>query len=120
MKNHKIIFWVTTTLIFLFEGVLPAFTSQTEMAKEGIRHLGYPQYFGIALVVFKVLGALALILTVVPKRIKEWAYAGFAFDFLFASISHFAVDGLGFETFFPLIVLMILMLSYNSYHKLNP
>lgn len=42
MKTSKIIFWVTTTLIFLFEGVMPAFTSQTEMAKEGIRHLGYP------------------------------------------------------------------------------
>ena len=38
MKSAKIIFWVSTTLIFLFEGVLPAFTSQTEMAKEGIRH----------------------------------------------------------------------------------
>lgn len=120
MKKYKIIFWVTTVLIFLFEGVMPALTSQTELAKEGIRHLGYPEYFGNALVVFKVLGALTLIIPIVPKRIKEWAYAGFAFDFLFASISHFAVDGLGFQTFFPLIVLMILMLSYNSYHKLNP
>lgn len=99
---------------------MPALTSQTELAKEGVRHLGYPEYFGNALVVFKVLGALALIIPAVPKRIKEWAYAGFAFDFLFASISHYAVDGLNFQTFFPLIVLTILMLSYNSYHKLNP
>ena len=64
------------------EGLLPAFTSQTEMAKEGIRHLGYPEYFGKALVVFKVLGVLALIIPQVPKRVKEWAYAGFAFDYL--------------------------------------
>jgi hypothetical protein len=71
MKNQKIIFWVTTGLIFLMEGVMSAFTSQTEMAKEGIRHLGYPEYFGNALVVFKVLGALSLILPQVPKRIKE-------------------------------------------------
>lgn len=120
MKKHKIIFWVTTIIIFLMEGVMPALTSQTKLAKEGISHLGYPEYFGNALVVFKVLGALALLLPVVPKRIKEWAYAGFAFDFLFASISHFAVDGLGFQTFFPLIFLIILMLSYNSYYKINP
>ena len=92
MKNQKIIFWVTTIIIFLMEGVMPAFTSQSELAKEGIRHLGYPEYFGNALVVFKVLGALALIIPQVSKRIKEWAYAGFAFDFIFAAISLIYVD----------------------------
>jgi hypothetical protein len=119
MKKDKIIFWTTTILIFLFEGVMPALTSQTEMAKQGISHLGYPEYFGNALVIFKVLGTLALVIPAVPKRFKEWAYAGFIFDFLFASISHFSVDGLGFEGFFPLIVLAILMVSYTYYHKLQ-
>jgi len=46
MKKDKIIYWVTTGFIFLFEGVMPALTSQTELAKEGIAHLGYPSYFG--------------------------------------------------------------------------
>ncbi len=119
MKNQKIIFWTTTILIFLFEGVMPALTSQTELAKEGIKHLGYPQYFGNVLILFKILGVLALVIPKIPKRIKEWAYAGFAFDFIFASISHGAVDGLNFQTFFPLIVLAILMTSYISYHKIN-
>jgi len=120
MKNQKIIFWVTTILIFLFEGVMPALTSQTELAKEGIRHLGYPEYFGTAITVFKVIGTLALIIPQIPKRVKEWAYAGFTFEFLFASISHFAVDGMNFQSFFPLIVLGILAASYRSFHQLNP
>ena len=119
MKKYKIIFWTTTIIIFLMEGLIPAFTSQTELAKEGVRHLGYPEYFGNALVVFKVLGALTLIIPQIPKRIKEWAYAGFAFDFIFASISHFAIDGMNFQSFFPLIFLGILFASYVSYHKLN-
>jgi len=119
MKTTKIIFWTTTILIFLFEGVMPALTSQSELAKEGIRHLGYPEYFGNALVVFKILGVLALIIPQVPGRIKEWAYAGFAFDFIFASISHFAVDGIDFNGFFPLIVLAILVVSYVTYHKIQ-
>ncbi|MEO7978511.1 DoxX family protein [Flavobacterium sp.] len=119
MKKAKIIFWTTTILIFLFEGVMPALTSQSEMAKEGLRHLGYPEYFGIALVVFKVLGVLALVIPQVPNRVKEWAYAGFAFDFIFASISHFAVDGLDFQGFFPLIVLAVLMISYIYYHRIQ-
>ncbi|NUY82555.1 DoxX family protein [Flavobacterium sp. MAH-1] len=119
MKTHKIIFWITTSLIFIFEGLIPAFTSQTEMAKEGIRHLGYPEYFGNALVVFKVLGCIILIVPKFPKLIKEWAYAGFAFDFIFASISYFCVDGFGFFAIFPLIWLAILAASYNSFHKIN-
>ncbi len=119
MKKFKIIFWVTTGLIFIMEGLLPALTSQTELAKEGIQHLGYPLYFGNALVVFKVLGALVLIIPQVSKHIKEWAYAGFAFDFIFASISHFAIDGITFQSFFPLIFFGILIASYSSYHKIN-
>ncbi len=120
MKTARIIFWTTTILIFLFEGVMPALTSQTEMAKEGIRHLGYPAYFGVAFTVFKVLGALILITPKLPRWLKEWAYAGFVFDFLFASISHFCVEGFGAEALFPLIVLGVLMLSYAYYNKLNP
>ncbi|WP_369013931.1 DoxX family protein [Flavobacterium anhuiense] len=119
MKTTKIIFWTTTILIFLFEGVMPALTSQTELAKEGIKHLGYPEYFGNALVVFKILGVLALIIPQVTGRIKEWAYAGFAFDFIFASISHFAVDGIGFQGFFPLIVFAVLIISYVTYHRIQ-
>jgi hypothetical protein len=119
MKKEKIIFWTATILIFLFEGVMPAFTSQTELAKEGIRHLGYPEYFGNALVVFKVLGTLILVIPKIGPRLKEWAYAGFTFDFLFASISYLCVEGFNFNAIFPLIVLGVLTISYIYYHKLN-
>ena len=119
MKSTKIIFWASTILIFLFEGVLPAFTSQTEMAKEGVRHLGYPEYFGNLLVVFKILGSLVLIIPQMPSRLKEWAYAGLAFDFIFAFASHLAVDGVVGLTFFPLIVLAVLVVSYLANYKLK-
>lgn len=119
MKSHKFIFWIATIIIFLFQGVMPAFTSQTEMAKEGIRHLGYPDYFGVALAVFKVIGAFILIVPQIPSRLKEWAYAGFNFDFLFAFISIWAVEGISGMAFFPLIMLAILMLSYFYHHKLQ-
>jgi hypothetical protein len=119
IRNEKVIFWTSTILIALLEGLMPALTSQTELAKEGLRHLGYPEYFGNALVIFKVLGVLALIIPQIPKRVKEWAYAGFAFDFIFASISHGAVGGINGQTFFPLVVFGILAVSYIYYHKLN-
>jgi len=118
MKRDRIIFWVSTGIIFLFDGVMPAFTSQSEMAKESLRHLGYPAYFGILLTVFKVLGAIALIFPQIPNRVKEWAYAGFTIDFISAFVSTWAVDGLKPLTFFPLVFIVILVVSYVYYHKI--
>jgi hypothetical protein len=117
MKKNNLIYWISTSIIFLFDGVLSAFTSQSEMAKEGIRHLGYPAYFGVALAVFHVAGALILIIPNIPARVKEWAYAGFAFDFIFAFISNLAVTGFNATLLFPVVVLAILIVSYISYHK---
>ncbi len=100
MKKINIIYWTATIIIFLMEGVIPALTGNTELAKEGIRHLGYPDYFRIELIVFKVIGALVLILPMVPLRIKEWAYAGFGITMISAFIGHWVADGLNFQTFF--------------------
>lgn len=118
MKTTKIIYWTTTVLIFLFEGVLPALTGHTEPAKEGIRHLGYPEYFGTLLVVFKVLGSFAIVLPFVPGRIKEWAYAGLGICMISAAVSHWVIDGIGGMVFLPIFVFAILAVSYIYYHKL--
>lgn len=119
MKKDKIIFWVATGFIFLFEGVMPALTGHTELAKQGVSHLGFPDYFRIELNIFKVLGSLAIIIPQVPARVKEWAYAGLAISMISAFIGHWAVDGLNGQTFFPLVILAILVLSYVYYHKLR-
>jgi len=120
MKKDKIIFWSATTILFLFQGVMPALTSHTEMAREGIRQLGYPAYFGTMLAIFKVAGAVVLMFPQFPKRLREWAYAGFAFDFISACVSNSVVYGLGSEAVSPLIALLILSVSYVYYHRLHP
>lgn len=119
MKKYKIIFWVTTGAIFLFEGVMPALTSQSEMSIQGITHLGYPLYFVTLLTVFKVLGAIVLILPMFKGRYKEWAYAGFGIDFISAFVSIWVVDGFSGILLLPAVAMAMLILSYNSYHKLN-
>ena len=119
MKKAKILFWVTTTLIFLTQGVMEVITGHSDMAVQGVTHLGYPLYFLTILVVFKVIGSLVLIVPQIPARIKEWAYAGFAIDFICAFISIWVVDGLSGMTFIPLVALLILIVSYVNYHKIN-
>jgi hypothetical protein len=118
MKKTKIIYWIATSLFVLFEGVMPALTFNSQMAKDGIHHLGYPDYFGAMLAFYKVVGAIILILPMLKGAIKEWAYAGFTFDLISASVSLIAVDGLKGQSFFPLIVLAVLATSYFTYKSL--
>ncbi|HMW26979.1 MAG TPA: DoxX family protein [Ferruginibacter sp.] len=120
MKKIKTLYWVFTGLIVLLEGVMPALTSHTELARQGISHLGFPDYFRVMLTVFKVSGALILILPFFKGWIKEWAYAGFAFNFTCAAIAVVIVDGFGAGILFPLFALALLAGSHTCYHKLHP
>ena len=119
MKKTTLIYWITTALIFVWEGLMPALTSNSQMAIDGIRHLGYPDYFRVMLTAFKVIGSVALILPMIPARYKEWAYAGMGITFISAMVSHWAVDGPGVQAFFPLILFAILAVSYVQYHKIQ-
>lgn len=120
MKKVKIIYWTTTIIFVLFDGLMPALTSHTELAKEGIRSLGYPDYVRVMLGVFKTLGGIVLIIPAIPSRIKEWAYAGFGISLIGACVSNWAVYGFGGEAVFPLIIFALLAVSYVYYHKLKP
>ena len=118
-KTTSVVYWISTAIIFLFEGVGPALTSNSEVAVEGIRHLQYPDYFRVMHTFFKVAGALVLILPFFKGRYKEWAYAGFGITMISACVSYVAVDGFTGQSFFPLVVFAILVTSYISYHKIN-
>ena len=119
-KTSNILYWITTTAIFLFEGVMPALTFRSQMAVDGIASLGYPSYFNPMLTAFKVLGALALIIPAVPPRIKEWAYAGFGFDFIAAFVSIWAVGGVSGALALPAVAFAFLTVSYRTYHRKHP
>ena len=119
MKTAKIVFWATTGLLFLTQGLMPVLTTNANNTKEAISHLGYPIYFVLMLAIFKLLGGIALIIPQIPLRIKEWAYAGFAIDFIAAFVSITIFDGLKPIALFPLVALIILITSYRSYYKIT-
>jgi DoxX-like family len=121
MKKDKIIFWTATIIIALWEAVMPVSTwiFAPDLMTFGTKALGYPDYFAYSLVVAKVLGVIAIIYAKTPGKIKEWAYAGLAFNLIFAFISHSCVDkNIGYMIM-PLAFLGILAVSYIYYRKLN-
>jgi hypothetical protein len=118
MKRTKITYWTFTVLICLLDGVMPALTSNTDIAKQGISHLGYPDYFRVMLTFFKVTGAIILIVPAFKGKIKEWAYAGFTFNLISAFVSTIVVDGFGATAVAPVIAFGLLAGSYFSYQRL--
>ena len=116
MKASSLIYWATTGLLALTM-LFSAFGYVTQPAmKQAFEHLGYPAYFRVELAVAKVLGVLVL-LAPVSFRLKEWAYAGFAFTFVSAFIGHTALGDAVGERLAPLIMLVLLAASYVLCHR---
>ena len=119
MRRNKIIYWIFTSIIFAFDSLIPALTSHTQLAVDGIRHLGFPDYFRVELTIFKVLGGIVLILPMIPRRYKEWAYAGFGINFISAAVAHTATEGFTGQVVLPLVLLAMLVISYVTYGKIS-
>lgn len=118
MKKIKTIYWVTTVLAML-TGATSAFMYFTNPKFiEGYRHLGFPDYFRVELGILKILGMLILLIPAFPVRVKEWAYVGFGITFFSGILAHGIVDGPG-VAFFPIIPLVLLIISYVYFHKLH-
>lgn len=118
MKAVNIFYWVCTGFICALM-LFSAYGSIT-LTPDGVKlmhdSLGYPVYIIPFLGVAKVLGVIALLVPGFP-RLREWAYAGFAFDLIgafysFVKIGSSAADLAPFILFFALLAG-----SYILYHK---
>jgi hypothetical protein len=83
-------FWISTALFALQMGFTAYAQLKLPQVAEMFAHLGFPAYFRVGLSWAKLLGLVALLVPMVPARIKEWAYAGFAFTLVSAVIAHLA------------------------------
>jgi len=87
-------FWIATVLFALQMSFTAYAQLQFMQVASAFAHLGFPAYFRIELAGAKMVGVAALLVPMVPVRIKEWAYAGFAITLVSALIAHLAVgDG---------------------------
>lgn len=116
-KTLKIIYWIFT-LPFLGLMLFSVFSyfSSSPQAVEGIRSLGYPLYMLKILGTAKLLGVLAILYNRL-KTLKEWAYAGFVINLIGAAASHhFSGDPMA-KVIIPLIVLILVFISYFLWKK---
>ena len=107
---RTIAYWVTTGVVTIVP-LLAAFSYLTSspQAVENFRHVGYPQQLRVLLGVAKLAGAIVLLLPRLPM-LKEWAYAGFTFMWIAASVAHYLA---GDKPLFLLPVALIAVLSVS-------
>jgi hypothetical protein len=114
-KRNKIIYWIAT--IWLALGMVSTALVQLFKAKAGqggvdmITHLGYPVYFLTILGVWKIFGAVTVLIPKFPV-LKEWAYAGFLFAMTGAIFSHIIVGDSAVEMLPSLLLLVLTMVSW--------
>ncbi len=118
-KSWKITFYISTIILslsMLWGGFLDA--SQNELAVAGITSLGYPAYFAVIIGVAKILGVIGIWQNKV-RFLRSWAYAGFTFDTLGATISTL-LAGFSIAFAIPAIIsLVIAILSFTAARKLG-
>src|SRR5688572_31716184 len=108
--KRNIAYWGTTGLVTSV-ALLGGFTYVTNSpeAVENFRHVGYPQQLRVLLGIGKLAGAIVLLLPRLPT-LKEWAYAGFTFMWIAATVAHHLVaDG---KSLLPVALLGLLAVSY--------
>ena len=98
------LYWGLTSLfclLMLADGVAGLLLEKN--GQQAMRQLGYPVYLMTITGAAKILGALAL-LQPRYRTLKEWAFAGFAIDFVGAAAS-VVLAGLGFAGALPALVM---------------
>jgi DoxX-like protein len=87
-RIRLIAYWILTIPV-VFEMVAGSLWDvlQIEYVRVILRHLGYPLYVDFVMGPWKLAGAVAVIAPRFP-RLKEWAYAGFFFNYYGAVASH--------------------------------
>ncbi|MEQ9437471.1 MAG: DoxX family protein [Cyclobacteriaceae bacterium] len=110
MKTIRIAYYIVLslfTLMMLFS-VFNYFANHDAMA-EGFEALGFPAYLVYPLAIAKALGVIAIWVKR-PATLKEWAYAGFFYDFILAFSAHInAGDG---NAMGPVVALVLLAAVY--------
>lgn len=111
-KTNKIIYWIATIWLALgmvSTGIVQLIHYPKELEK--MTQLGYPAYFLTIIGIWKLLGAIVVLVPRLPL-LKEWAYAGFLFTMSGAVFSHLAIHDAPIELFGPSLLLALTVLSW--------
>jgi len=120
MRSKKIVvaYWIVTALFILQMGFTAYAQLRLPQVAAAFTHLGFPDYFRVQLSWIKLLG-LVLLVAPAPARLKEWVYAGFAFDLASAIAAHLSVGDGPAAWGWPVGTAVLWALSYLAWRRLQ-
>lgn len=119
MKKDKIIYWVTTGLVAIGMLLSAYQYFNGNYMPDAYKKMGFPDFLRVEIGIAKIIGAIVLLVPVLPNKIKEWAYAGFGILFFSASLTHFLLNDSTERIVTPLVFLTLLAVSNIYYSKIK-
>lgn len=118
MKRLHLTYWIVTVLFsaFMIFSSYGGITLMPEAVALLHEYLGYPLYFIRWISVFKIIGAIAILLPNVPVRLKEWAYFGFFIDLITAAFSFIAL-GDPISLWAPMTIFILMLMAAYMLHR---
>ncbi|MFZ0395780.1 MAG: DoxX family protein [Terracidiphilus sp.] len=118
-KTIPILFWIFTALFCLEM----SFTAYYELLPQGylaFARLGFPNgAFRFELSLAKLAGVAVLLVPMVPARLKEWAYAGFAINLVSAVIVHASISDRPLAFVPSSLTSVLWAISYFSWRRMH-
>ncbi|MEL6657068.1 MAG: DoxX family protein [Bacteroidota bacterium] len=105
------IYWLSTTVLsgLLLLSSFTYFFSESTI--DGLKDLGFPDFFRIQLGVLKIIAAVVLLIPNIPTYVKDWAYAGVGLFIITAIVAHIAHRDSMMITLFLLVLFGVLAVS---------
>jgi hypothetical protein len=108
---RKTAYWISTAIVAVMLLLALSYLTGSEQVVSGFAKAGYPQHLRMVLGIAKPAAAIVLLLPGMAL-LKEWAYAGATFTWVMASISAYSA-GEGVKVWsLPLVLLVLLIVSY--------
>jgi hypothetical protein len=117
LRNLKIAYWTVAIIIsafFILSGYMEL-TKNPATYPKTIR-MGYPPYFIALLGLAKLIGAVVLLLPIL--RLREWVFAAFTIDVIFAFVSGYSIQSYA-DCIKAGIVFIVLMLAYRLFLRIE-
>jgi len=120
LKTEKIIYRIGIILLAGWFGV----SGYLEITKNPLvwgrtLQMGYPAYFITTLGIAKIIGVVVLLVPNKLSWLKEWVFAAFFFDVMFAFISGYSFAAIT-ELVKPAVAFILILITYVMFRKINP
>jgi hypothetical protein len=121
LRKEKIIYRVGILLLSIWFGTSGFMeVTRNPLVWDKTIQWGYPPHFITGLGIAKISGIIVLLIPNKLAWLKEWVFAAFVFDVLFAFIAGYSVATSISEMIKPLTAFILILITYTMFRKINP